>query len=134
MFSKLQISGSRLGIRSGVRQHVAAFSRRSCDREEKPYFKARTGPRTPKLKPELLFYRFDSIEEFSEPTHPRDLSFGFGQRHRGIAKPNPAGNVFRDTTLCRKNCSVANRNVTHDTDLASHCYTLSNSSAPRDSC
>ena len=87
-----------------------------------------------KLKPELLFYRFDPIEEFSEPVHPRDLSFGFGQRHRRIAKPNTAGNVFRDPTLRCENCSVTDRNVTHDTNLPGYCYMLSDASAPRDSC
>ncbi len=66
--------------------------------------------------------------------HPRDLSFGFGQRHRRIAKPNTAGNVFRDPTLRCEDCSVTDRNVTHDTNLPGYCYMLSDASAPRDSC
>ena len=66
--------------------------------------------------------------------HPCDLSFGFGQRHRRIAKPNAAGNVFRDPALRCENCSVADRYVTHDTNLAGYCYVLSDSSTPRDPC
>jgi len=66
--------------------------------------------------------------------HPRDLSFGFGQRHRRIAKPNAAGNVFRDPALRCENCSVADRYVTDDTNLAGYCYMLSDSSTPRDPC
>lgn len=90
--------------------------------------------RRSKLKPELLFYCFDPVEELSEPVHPRDLSFGFGQRHRRIAKPSTAGNVFRNPALRCENRSVADRYVTHYTNLTGYCYMFSYSSTSRDPC